>query len=709
MILRRTTLLVVWFTGFYALVATGWILFSDRLLFALHPKTAQINEWQTLKGVLIFVAVTTGLLAVVVSIFLKKKEELKALVSEMGYLRAALDEHAIVSIADPQGKITYVNDKFCAISKYAREELLGQDHRIINSGHHPKEFMRELWTTIARGRAWHGEVKNKTKDGSIYWVKATIMPFLNELGRPTQYFSIRTEVTESKRTEETLATERTLLRTVFNLLPDIIYIKDELGRFLACNDCCARCMGAGSPQEMLGKTDADFFPAELATRLRADELTVLAGTPLIDHEESFVFPDGQSRCLLTTKLPRRDSNGKIIGIVGTGRDITERKLLEKQCLRDQRLEAVGTLAAGVAHDLNNILAPMLMAAELLKDKLVDRHDRDILAMIENGAQRGASVIRQLLSFSRGYDGARVSVQLRHLVREMAQLMNEAFPRNIAIESKAPADLWTVVADATQLHQVMMNLCVNGRDAMPDGGKLTLEVGNMELSEAETRAHPPAKPGPYVVIIVADTGHGIPPAIIERIFDPFFTTKGIGKGTGLGLSTVVGIVKSHGGFLTVCSEPGHGTSFRVYLPASRESADGQAGLSTAPEPAGHDELILVVDDEESICEAMRYTLMNQGYRVLTARNGGEAIRLFSQHRGAVRLVVTDIMMPVMDGVELIRALPILCPGVRIVVCSGLDLEDRRAELTAIGVTEILGKPFAPSLLLKTTERALAAKS
>lgn len=561
--------LVVWLTGFYALIVAGCILISDQLLFTLNPEAAQISKRQILWGV-IFVAGVAGLSAVVVPAFLSFCKKREAPISETDCLWVALDEHAIVSIANPQGKIIFVNDKFCAISKYAREELLGQDHRIINSGHHPKEFMRELWTTIARGQTWHGEIKNKAKDGSYYWVNATIMPLLNELGKPIQYFSIRTEITENKRTEEALGTERSLLRTVLDLLPDSVYIKDEQGRFLACNDCCARRMGAASPQEIVGKTDADFFPAETAAKLRVDELAVLAGTPLIDHEESIAFPDGQSRFLLITKLPRRDGDGKIIGIVGTSRDITERKLLEKQRLHTQRLEVIGTLASGLAHDLNNILFPMLMTTGLLKNKLAGQHDRNLLAMIETGAHRGAGVIRQLLSFGRSDEEVRVKVQLSHLVRELAQLMDEIFPRNIAIESTAPTDLWPVVADATQMHQVMMNLCVNARDAMPDGGRLTLETGNVELSEAELRVHPSAKPGPYVVLIVSDTGHGIPPAIIERIFDPFFTTKGAGKGTGLGLSTVAGIVKRHGGFLTVCSEPGRGTTFRVYLPASCES-------------------------------------------------------------------------------------------------------------------------------------------
>ncbi len=839
----RTTQLAVRLAAAYALIATGWILLSDHVLAILISDAGRLNQWQTYKGVF-FVTITTVLLAVMLRSYLLKWEaeanarmetgaKLRTITRETDALRAALDEHAIVAITNPQGKIVYVNDKFCAISKYAREELIGPDHRMINSGHHPREFMRDLWSTIANGRTWKGEIKNRAKDGAYYWVDATIVPFLDERGKPTQYVTIQTDITVRKKAEEALRfhegllretgriahvggwefdavtgkgtwteevariheldpgqatdmqfgldfykgesgrliqaavreaveagksydlelvlttakgnqrwvrtighpitekgrvvkvhgsfqditelkqaeaarmAERDLLRTLFDLLPDYIYVKDAQSRFLACNDRCARHMGAASHHEVLGRTDEDFFSPEQAAEFRADELTVLAGTPLIDKQETSAQPDGHHRFYLTTKLPRRDSSGKVIGIVGIGRDITEQKLLEEKFLRSQRLEAIGTLAGGVAHDLNNILAPMLMAAGLLKHKLVNQRDREILSMVELGAQRGANIIKQLLTFSRGVEGERVNVQIRHLIDEMVHLMRETFPRNIEIRQHIPSDLWSVVADATQLNQVLMNLCVNARDAMPDGGRLTLEVCNTELSEEESNIHVAAKPGPYIIIKVSDTGHGIPPAVIDRIFDPFFTTKGIGKGTGLGLSTVVGIVKSHGGFLTVYSEPGRGAAFKVYLPASRDPVLARTSASTPPMPVGHNELILVVDDEELICETISRTLMSRGYRVLTACNGEEAIQVFSQHHDAVRLVLTDVMMPVMGGVELIQALRVLEPEIRILATSGLDQDDRRVELLALGVTEILGKPFAPAQLLKMVEQALSS--
>jgi two-component system cell cycle sensor histidine kinase/response regulator CckA len=248
-------------------------------------------------------------------------------------------------------------------------------------------------------------------------------------------------------------------------------------------------------------------------------------------------------------------------------DITEKKQLEEKLLRVQRLEAIGTLSGGIAHDLNNILAPILMAAGLLREKLAESRDRELLGLIESAARRGAEVIRQLLTFSRGIEGDRVSMQVRHLVKEMAGIARETFPRNLTWIDDIPRDLWPIVADVTQLHQVLMNLCVNARDAMPAGGTLTVTAKNVQLEKHDTQFGAEALDGPYVLLSVRDTGHGIPRANPERIFDPFFTTKPIGAGTGLGLSTTLGIVRSHGGFITVYSEPGHGSAFHVYLPAT----------------------------------------------------------------------------------------------------------------------------------------------
>jgi two-component system cell cycle sensor histidine kinase/response regulator CckA len=437
--------------------------------------------------------------------------------------------------------------------------------------------------------------------------------------------------------------------------------------------------------------------------LAEDRLRVLTGSdslvPRGDSEDEFRIkrPDGEVRWIHSKTFSVKSAEGEGSRIVGIAADVTARKRLEQQFLRAQRLESIGTLAGGIAHDLNNILAPILMASSLLKEDRSSPDDIKLIGMMETAAQRGAGIIRQLLTFSRGVDGQRSLVQVRHLIKETASIVGETFPRDITIETGATADLWPVHTDPTLLHQIFMNLCVNARDAMPGGGRLTLKAENLRLGPDEARAFADARPGFYTVIIVSDTGEGIPPENLDRIFDPFFTTKAPGKGTGLGLSTVLGIVKSHGGFVTVGSELGKGTVIKVFLPASPEVELQPAMASTSIAHQGHDEHILFADDEADIRDASRHALEAANYRVVTARDGEEAISLFLGNRDQLHLVVTDMMMPVMDGLALIRALRLLDPGIPIVAASGLDHEDKSAELLSLGVSTLLAKPYSVQAL------------
>ena len=399
-----------------------------------------------------------------------------------------------------------------------------------------------------------------------------------------------------------------------------------------------------------------------------------------------------------------DSAGNV-NVVINSRDITEGRLLEEKFLRAQRMEAIGTLASGVAHDLNNILTPMLMVAGLLKETMGESRDRDMLTMVERSAQRGASIISQLLTFSRGVEGARVNIQPRYLLKEMAHLIQETFPRNIELIQDFPSELWNVVVDATQFHQILMNLCVNARDAMQQGGKLTLAARNVLLTEKDVEAHAGMAPGSHILITISDSGHGIPAAIIDRIFDPFFTTKEMGKGTGLGLSTVIGIVKSHKGMINVYSEPGRGTAFRVYLPSVENEADTGRITTATPFLQSNGETILVVDDEPHILEILKEVLEKNDYRVLTAGNGEEAIRVFIEHAAIVKIVVTDVMMPIMGGHALINTLRVLRPDLKFIATTGLEQQQKTNEFTALGVSTILAKPFSPSALLQAVAHNL----
>lgn len=390
------------------------------------------------------------------------------------------------------------------------------------------------------------------------------------------------------------------------------------------------------------------------------------------------------------------------------RDISEKKRLESQFLRAQRMESIGTLAGGIAHDLNNVLSPILTAVELLQMRFTDESSQRLLNILRTNAIRGSEMIRQVLSFARGVEGEYITLQPTHLIKEIIKILTDTLPKNIEIEQAIASDLWNVRGDATQLHQVLMNLCVNARDAMPVGGRLRIEAENIEIDEHYARMNVEAKSGKYVRIMVVDTGVGITDQNLSKIFDPFFTTKEQGQGTGLGLSTVAGIVRSHNGFVNVYSEEGRGSQFKVYLPASDGTHASQTQSIRTDLPTGNGELILVIDDELAICDIAKETLQAFGYRVITANDGAEAIALFAERKDEIRCVITDMVMPYMDGPATIRALHKLDPAVKIIATSGLKANGKTAEAAQLGIKTFLQKPYTAEMLLKTLASVLRSE-
>lgn len=401
-----------------------------------------------------------------------------------------------------------------------------------------------------------------------------------------------------------------------------------------------------------------------------------------------------------------DEQGKPKSILTVDTDITEKKHLEAQLFRAQRLESIGTLASGIAHDLNNILTPILAGAQLLPLKFpdADERTRHLLEILEINAKRGADLVKQVLSFARGVEGKRITLQLRHLIVEVAKILKETFPKSIEVSTDVLQDLWMVSGDSTQLHQVLMNLCVNARDAMPNGGSLSISAENLLIDENYVRMNLEAKEGHYIMITISDTGVGIPREILDRIFEPFFTTKDVGQGTGLGLSTVLGIVKSHGGFVNVYSEPGIGSSFQVHLPAVQEME------TITPEEflpqTGHGELILLVDDEIAIQDITRTSLETHNYKTLIASDGIEAIALYAQNKDKISAVLMDIMLPTLDGLTAIRTLQKINPQVRIIASSGLMSDNKLSAVAAIGVNTFLLKPYTVNELLLSLQKVLS---
>jgi two-component system cell cycle sensor histidine kinase/response regulator CckA len=399
----------------------------------------------------------------------------------------------------------------------------------------------------------------------------------------------------------------------------------------------------------------------------------------------------------------KDDQGNPKSIMKVCTDVTEKMRLENQFLRAQRLESIGTLAGGIAHDLNNVLAPIMMSVKALRRRLNDENGERILDTIETSAKRGAEMVRQVLMFGRGVKGERVVIQPRHVIRELINMAYETFPKSIKIEHSLPKDLWPIVGDATQIHQILLNLCVNARDAMPDGGTLMLSAENIVLGEDYAKTNLEAKPGKYVQIVVSDTGTGIPPNLLDKIFEPFFTTKEPGKGTGLGLSTTLALVKAHGGFVTVYSEVNRGSTFKVYFPAE-EMAEVETPVEFDYDKyVGHGETILVVDDESSIREIARATLEAYGYKVLTAADGAEAIAVFVKNMDSVKVIIVDNMMPVLDGKSAAAALKRMETAVKIIATSGL--QEEVVGPFADQTDAFISKPFTGEKLLKTVYEVL----
>lgn len=399
----------------------------------------------------------------------------------------------------------------------------------------------------------------------------------------------------------------------------------------------------------------------------------------------------------------RNAQGQPKSVLTVNTDITEKKQLESQFLRTQRLESLGTLAGGIAHDLNNILTPVLSTAQLLQFKFpnADERSRQLLEIIEANTRRGAALVKQVLQFARGVEGKRAIVQVKHLIYEVQQIAEKTFPKSIEVLTNVDSGLWLVSGDATHLHQVLMNLVVNARDAMPNGGTLTIAAENLLIDERYVRTNLDASVGPYIGVTVKDTGTGMSAETADRIFEPFFTTKEIGKGTGLGLSTVRGIVKSHRGFMDVLSKVGEGTEFKVFLPAVEASV--VAPVEAPQLSNGNAEWILVIDDEAAILETTKVSLEAYNYHVLTASSGIEAISLYAQYKHKIAVVLVDMMMPSMDGLTTIQTLQRINSQIKAIAISGFVPNDKLRE--ASGISYFLAKPYTIQELLQALQVVL----
>ncbi|MBI3928807.1 MAG: PAS domain S-box protein [Armatimonadetes bacterium] len=565
------------------------------------------------------------------------------------------------------------------------------------------------------------------RNGDYRWVVDDRRLIRDSAGQPCEIAGVLTDATDSLGS---VAGEKTELRQSEG---ERIRLAEQLELLLGSTsegifgvDVDRRCTfmnGAGArmigyePEELMGLPihevlhhhypDGRPYPSQECPNYRA----LVHGEHGRVDNEVFWRRDGSSFPVEYSYSPLVDS-GAIKGVVVTFTDITEKKSLQAQFLRAQRMESIGRLASGIAHDLNNILTPITLTLPLLRAEMSALERAELLDVVEASAQRGASIIHQLLTLGRGLPGDRTCLALKYIIRELVNIIRETFPHAITVSSEVAGNLSGVIGDATQIHQVLLNLCVNARDAMPRGGSLSLQASNVELDEHYTSMNPEAQPGKYVKLEVRDTGSGISPDILDKIFDPFFTTKDPGKGTGLGLSTVVGILKAHGGFAQVNSDVGRGTSFEIYLPASAEELSAAAGGEAAL-VRGSGECILVVDDEPAIRRSTAVALSKYGYEVITAADGAEAVGLYARWSEKIQLVLTDTLMPIMDGFSVVRAITRIAPDIRIIVASSTGDDpgcSSKANLLAMpSVKKHLIKPYTAQCLLQAIHEVLQPPS
>ena len=646
--------------------------------------------------------------------------ELVALAGECERLKAALrqgeEQQRILFDSNPLPVWVYdaetlaflaVNESAVRVYGYLRDEFLAMT---IRDTRPPREIpaLDAYIAGLSRDQASSGVWIHRKKDGS----EMTVEIFSHGIvynGRQAR-LAVAIDITTRTATEENLRRSEERFQLVSRATSDAVWDWDLITNQLWWSDGFCTLFGYSRSEissEVSWWTDR-IHPDDRERVYTSIHRAIDTPSPGPWSEEyRYLRKDGAYAIVQDRGHVIREDTGKAIRMVGGMTDITEHKKLLNQYLRAQRMESIGTLAGGIAHDLNNVLAPILMSVELLRLNAVDPGAHKLINTVEQSARRGADLVRQVLTFARGIDGGRrVAIKVEHLIKDVARIATETFPRAIRTEVHLGRDLWAVTGDATQLHQVLLNLVVNARDSMPDGGVLSLSAENVTIDDQYAATSRDAKPGAYLCASIGDTGCGIPADEIDRIFEPFFTTKEVGKGTGLGLSTAHAIVGGHGGFIMVCSEPNTGSTFKVYIPADPSLRAPEAPASAmANLPRGHGETILVIDDETSILTITQQTLEAFGYRVIIAHDGAEAIALYAQHRDAIAAVLTDMVMPIMDGAATINALMRINPRVLIIAASGLNSNGLVAKAAGIGVTHFLPKPYTAETLLITLRDVL----
>jgi PAS domain S-box-containing protein len=651
-----------------------------------------------------------------------EKNKVNAALEALKHQKYALDQHSIVSIADTKGTITYANDLFCNISGYSCEELLGKNHRILNSATHPTEFFREMLRTISAGKSWQGDVCNRTKQGGLYWVKTTIVPFIDmSSGKVSEYISIRTDITAQKSIQQ----EQLRLLAIVDAAPQFIGTATAQGSATHLNPAGRKMMGFTPDEDIRSTNIADYHPQWSGQIVLEQALPTAVRNGMWVGQTALISRNGEEIPLIQTILCHKNSDGSIAQFSTIASDMRQLNQVEKeaQLLREQivqatKMESVGHLTAGIAHDFNNILGAMLGYAELSKAMLgmpqpipTERIDKYLDVILSSGA-RAKELILQMLTFSRtsqteGEQKNIPVIELAPLVKEVTSLLRSSIASTIDINYLIENEALKARIQPIQLHQVLLNLGVNARDAMGEYGRLDISLGEYHCEHQVCASCKKSFSGDFIKITVKDNGSGIPQKILNNIFDPFFTTKGVGKGTGMGLSVVHGLAHGSQGHVQVETSEKNGTEISILLPRSEGVLLAEENLKVEKLHAENIQgvRILIVDDELSLASMTSEFLKMHGAIVSTFTDSKLALAAFSENPNNFDLVITDETMPGLSGMHLAEKLLKHRPDLPIILCTGHSSHATSETVATAGIAGFFHKPYNMNALLQKIEQIL----
>ncbi len=628
--------------------------------------------------------------------------------NELLRLRKAVESSGeAIFLTDPDGIITWINPAFTDIYGYTAAEVVGHcTPRVLKGGTLAPEAYRKFWERILRKEVVTGEMVNKTRDGKLVSVESSVNPVLDESGAIIGFLAIQKDVSDRKVTEAALHESEELYRTLVETSPDAIFLAALDGTVRLCNQRAVAMAGCGSAAELIGLNAFNFVAEEEREGAREKAHSLLVSHEVNNKEHTLVRKDGSRFPAELSVSLYQDSHGQPKGMVGIMRDLTSRRRLEAQLLQAQKMEAIGKLAGGVAHDFNNLLTAIIGYSDLLlSDSAVTHSMRQDVQAIKKVGEKASGLVRQLLAFSRRQVMQPRVMNLNATIADMSKMLQRLVGENIELVTVLDPGLSYIKADPVQIEQVLLNLAVNSREAMPSGGKLTIETINLEIKDTISAAGSTFPPGDYVLLTVRDTGSGMDQETVTHAFEPFFSTKDSGRGSGLGLSTVYGIVNQSGGSISVESEAGKGTTFKICLPRVEPRPEQHEPAQPPKKSIQGNETILVAEDEEGVRRVVRSFLEGKGYRVLEARDGLEAMEIYEKHQGLVHLLVTDLVMPRMGGFELGQRLLKADPGLRVLYMSGYSDQAVASQGNLEPGTMFLQKPFSTDTLAQCVRQLL----